>query len=225
MADRIVQLLDKDDNNIYPYAVALNEEPTEWFVVTLDPSNSDNTTGVATTITSKNGNTYEFYPVNGGTGWLIKDPNEKILSIRVRSWTVLAQSKEISFGFQGTVGSRVYIYTTKQCTDSFVNLQYDVRDGTADTDYPGMYYTRVNMTGVTAPAGRNVWYDCEITRRADTTRWFAHWNYRTNGGTGSGMGTIEITPTGNYVPTFYWQYFNKNAIAWYSWTAEIQENK
>ena len=84
------------------------------------------------------------------------------------------------------------------------------------------------MTGATAQPGKNLWYEAEYTRRGgDLDRWFAHWNYRANIATASGMGTLEITPTGDFVPTFYWQDFNvaTGNVADYCWIAEIEEKK
>lgn len=199
MADRIVQLLDKDDNKIYPYAVSLNNHPAEWFTVILTEDKDYE-------IISKLGNKYKFISVNSGTGFVIEDA-PTILATRVRSWFKATAAFDLNPSVQGQVLDIGYSWTVGkiQNSASVSTLSFDSRSASKSTSHDWWFYpfnySQMNANNIT-------FFDYSMDkmfRYSDTQKgsWLCHWKYHTYGVSNGGEGGCEIPGTGNHVPTVY----------------------
>ena len=198
MADRIVQLQDKDDNNIYPFAVSKNKHPAEWFTVILTEDKDYE-------ITSKLGNKYKFISVNSGTGFVIENAST-ILATRVRSRFTATADFSMNPSVQGQILDVGYSWTVGkiQAGSSVSDRSFDTRAAALGSE--GWYYYPFNYSEM--KSGNITCYDYSMDKMFRYSgdqkgSWMCHWKYHTYGVSNGGEGGCEIPGTGDHVPTVY----------------------
>lgn len=199
MADRIVQLQDKDNNNIYPYAVSLNNHPAEWFTVVLTEDKDYE-------ITSKLGNKYKFISVNSGTGFVIENA-PTILATRVRSWFTATADFDLNPSVQGQVLDIGYSWTVGKIQNGsdVSTTSFDSRTASHSSEYE-WYYFPFNYSGMKNGDCCCFDYSMDKMFRSNSDQkgsWMCHWKYHNKGQSNGGEGGCEIPGTGNHVPTVY----------------------
>ena len=108
---KIVQLKDRNDNNIFPISQVTNYSMPGWFCWVLSNKTVAFNNAVQTVI-SPMLNKYTFTPMNHGTGWTITGENVKnIKAIRyILSWTK-TNTGEIYRNYRFPVNTYVRIFT------------------------------------------------------------------------------------------------------------------
>lgn len=146
---KIVQLKDRNDNNIFPISQVTNYSMPGWFVWTLSDKNAALNDTVQTVI-SPMLNKYTFTPKNNGTGWTITGDNVKnIKAIRyILNWQKTGTG-EIYRNYRFSVNTYVRLFTY------FGDGQIDTNLSVDDERY---LYPR-GRTGTTAAMGSSIEMD------------------------------------------------------------------